>query len=249
MGQPDRLAIVTGTSSGLGRATATCLLRESWHVCGLARRKAVIDDPDYDHLQIDLSNLAETKARVRGRFPDGSVLSSYTRLALVNNAGTLGEVVSIPRLDPERLLASLALNVVAPAFLAGYLASLAGSRPLRIVDISSGAAAKAYPGWGAYCMGKAALRMAGMVLATEGGEVPALALSRISVVSFAPGVIDTPMQERVRASDPGEFPRLSRFVELKEDGALIPPEKPARRIAEILLDDSLPPFSEERFQG
>jgi NAD(P)-dependent dehydrogenase (short-subunit alcohol dehydrogenase family) len=40
----DRLAIVSGTSSGIGLATARLLLDEGWIVHGLSRRDAPVKD-------------------------------------------------------------------------------------------------------------------------------------------------------------------------------------------------------------
>ena len=118
-----------------------------------------------------------------------------------------------------------------------------------MVNVSSGAATKAYPGWGAYCLGKAGLRMASMVGAIEAEEISGLAERDIAVVSFAPGVIETPMQDEVRASDPDHFPRRQRFVELKESGSLLDASLPAAAIADLLDSDDLPRYTETRYGG
>ena len=112
----------------------------------------------------------------------------------------------------------------------------------------SGAAVNPYPGWAAYCAGKAALRMAGQVLGLEAAEVPALAGRDLAVVAYPPHVVATAMQEAIRATSPEQFPRRQKFALLHESGALVTPDGPAAEIAELLGSDGLPPFSERRYE-
>ena len=53
---PPPLALVTGTSSGIGAALAAALLGRGWTVIGLARRAADFDHPDYRHIALDLAD-------------------------------------------------------------------------------------------------------------------------------------------------------------------------------------------------
>ena len=57
MSAGDRLAIVTGTSAGLGAAIATLLLRHDWAVIGIARRPAGLSHPRYRHVTLDLGDV------------------------------------------------------------------------------------------------------------------------------------------------------------------------------------------------
>jgi NAD(P)-dependent dehydrogenase (short-subunit alcohol dehydrogenase family) len=52
----DRLALVTGTSAGLGAAVAAGLLASGWAVVGVARRTNAAADPRYRHLSLDLAD-------------------------------------------------------------------------------------------------------------------------------------------------------------------------------------------------
>lgn len=68
-----------------------------------------------------------------------------------------------------------------------------GSSPqtvARTIMVSSGASTKAYRGWGAYCMSKAALNMMTATLAVEE--------PRVFAVAVRPGVVDTEMQRVIR---------------------------------------------------
>ena len=71
----------------------------------------------------------------------------------------------------------------------------------RVVNISSGAASSPYAGWSVYCASKAGLdhftRCVG--LEQRGQAFP------VTCIALAPGVIDTGMQEVIRASRGGIF--------------------------------------------
>jgi NADP-dependent 3-hydroxy acid dehydrogenase YdfG len=99
---------------------------------------------------------------------------------------------------------------------------------LRILNISSGAAVTAYPGWSVYGGTKAGLdHFSRTVAAEQTGNA-------VKVVSLYPGVIDTGMQETIRHSDPELFPNKERFDKLKSEGQLATPEATARRVLDYL---------------
>jgi NAD(P)-dependent dehydrogenase (short-subunit alcohol dehydrogenase family) len=133
----------------------------------------------------------------------------------------------------------------------GALLAGAAGRPLRIVNVSSGAATRAYAGWSAYCATKAALRMAGQVVAVEADAYPPGAAGPLdlAVVTYEPGVVDTAMQAEVRATPRAAFPALDRFLELHASGRLADPASPAAEIAALLERDGGPRHEERRLNG
>lgn len=52
----------------------------------------------------------------------------------------------------------------------------------------------------------------------------------MEIVHVDPGVMDTGMQERIRASSAKDFPRLSEFKTYQTDGKLRHPDDVARKI-------------------
>lgn len=245
-----RVALVTGASSGIGEAVARELLRRNWRVVGASRRAAVIEDPRYTHLRIDLGNMAELAARMEGAASSLVTDASVVRVALVNSAADPGLLGPLGQIDPVEMLRVHAVNVIAPVWLMGWIVDRATrNSAIRIVNVSSGAALKALPGLGAYGSTKAALRMAGMVLACEldSPDRPDGPHPNATILSYEPGVVDTAMQAAIRASSVETLPIVQVFRRLAAEGLLAPPERPAKEIADYLDRDKHLRFAERRF--
>ena len=247
---PDRrLAIVTGTSSGIGEEVARQLLQRKWEVIGIARRAVAMDRPGYTHSSLDLADGARLtqglEKQVGSRLRDGGL----TRLALVNNAADVALLGQVDQLEPAGMLQAYAVNTVAPVLLMGWVLRTAGPRiPIRIVNVSSGAGVEPIPGLGAYGNTKAALRLAGMVLAAELDMRAAGGTPRDATIwSYEPGVVATPMQDAVRSASAKTVPIVQLFKDLAAQGQLRPAEAPATEIVSYLEADGHPSFSEQRF--
>lgn len=242
----QRLAVVTGTSSGIGEALAHELLRRGWRVVGLSRRPSSFDDRRYTHLQVDLRDVSDLALQVETSVGDLVAGPGMSRLALVNNAADPGLLGPVSGLDAQGLLRVYAVNVAAPVWLMGWLVRRGPPQAsLRIVNVTSGAAVTPFPGLGAYGSAKAALRMAGMVLAAEvaGSSEPP---RDITILSYGPGPVDTPMQATARATPVERFPLREMFQQWATDGQLMPPRVPAMEIATYVEDDGYPAFHECR---
>jgi NAD(P)-dependent dehydrogenase (short-subunit alcohol dehydrogenase family) len=224
-----RSALVTGASQGLGLALARRLAGAGWSL--------VVDARHVDRLDSARSELGEAAigpariVAVAGDITDPhhrhelvAAASSIGPLHLVvNNASTLGAspLPSVLELDVTTLHRILDVNVVAPVAL---IRELVGAGMLHehavVVNISSDAAAGAYPGWGGYGSSKAALDQIGNVLAAERPDW--------RVLTFDPGDMRTEMhQAAFPGEDIGDRPTPEHAAEVLVD--LIDSDRPSGR--------------------
>jgi benzil reductase ((S)-benzoin forming) len=243
------LAVVTGTSSGIGAAVVQVLLRDGWTVIGVSRRQARFDSERYRHIQADLGDLGRLPHLVQAELAPSLRDERWQRIGLVNNAADAGHLRLLEQSDPLQLAHVFAVNAVAPMYLMGALVRLTGARTaLRVVNMSTGAAVRPLPGLSDYGCSKAALRLASMELAAEltAAERPGGPRDNTSVMSYAPGIVDTPMQQTARShSGPWSRP----FVEFHAQGLLQPPDGPASEIAAFLAEERVESFLERRFSA
>jgi len=245
----DRLAIVTGTSRGIGEAAAAQLLERGWDVVGIARHPAPIAHARYRHVAVDLSDtgtLADVVERELGAL---AADPRWRRVGLVNNAAAGSALGPVERIDPAAFARACVVNVVAPTWLMGFaLRRARSSVALRIVNVSTGGATRAFPGLADYCAGKAALRMAGMVVAAEldSDQRTTPAPHDTAILIYEPGTVDTAMQEAARTKSLADYPWGQLFRDFHAKGALVPPSAPAKEIVAFLEGDDLPRLTERR---
>ena len=228
-------ALVTGTSSGIGAAVASELLKRGWTVVGVSRRQAKFGER-YQHLALDLSDVAAAAAidkQLGARLGDGG----WQRVGLVNNAA-VGLAGRVQGLDAGELARSFVLNTVMPLWLMGFVIKRSKA-PVRVVNLSSGAAVRPFPGLAAYCAAKAGLHMAGASVAAE--DAP-----NLHILSYQPGVVDTEMQVATRSKSLEEFPWGTTFRQYHAEGRLVAPERPAAEIVEFLEAEGGERFAEKR---
>ena len=248
----DRIAIVTGTSSGIGAAVAGQLLEKGWDVVGIARRGSVLRHDRFTQVSLDLSNVGHATNTIEQEV--GSILDgrAWQRVALVNNAASAGDPRPIEHLPARGIHEIYDVNVVMPTWLMGFaLRHTPPDGSLRIVNVSTGAAVQPFPGLGAYGGSKAALRMAGMIFGAELGSPERVtpAPGDAAILSYEPGVVDTEMQTGARSHSPKDFPWVGMFKDFKRNGLLVRANVPAAEIVQFLETDQAPRFSERRLGG
>ncbi|HMF94438.1 MAG TPA: SDR family NAD(P)-dependent oxidoreductase [Vicinamibacterales bacterium] len=245
----DRLALVTGTTRGIGAAVAARLIDRGWNVVGIARHGGAIEHARYRHVRFDLADTAALAETIEREL--GSMVSDahWRRIGLVNNAAMSGELGPVEAIDPVDLLQLSAVNWIAPVWLTGFLIRRAdAAAAVRIVNVSSGAAVQAFAGLSAYCSSKAALRMAGMVIAKElDSSLRRTPAPRdTSILSYEPGIVDTDMQTAARTRPLPANPWGVLFRDFAATGSLVAPAAPAAEIVTFLESDGQPGFVEQR---
>ncbi|MFN4123367.1 MAG: SDR family NAD(P)-dependent oxidoreductase [Flavobacteriales bacterium] len=218
---------ITGTSRGIGKALAEKLLEQDQICVEGFSRECTISHPQYKHFTVDLT--ANHGLRNVSFQNDEQAQC----LVLINNAGTLGEIDYIGRVSDESLEKGVYLNLTVPMVLTNrFLMTFETFQGmLIIINISSGAAWNPYDGWGMYCATKAGLDMFAGVLAME---LKIKQKKSVHIFSVAPGVVDTAMQDQIRASNADGFSSLAKFQSLKQDGALQDTHQVASRLIKLI---------------
>ena len=230
--------LITGGGTGIGRALAGRFADKGWRVTIVGRRLNLLQEVARDYPD-KISIISADVGSIQDRQKIVSEAKGTLDL-LVHNAAVLGPVGPILDQSPEDWKSHMATNVEGPLFLTQVLL-LKLVENSRVVNISSGAAHQGIPGWGMYCTSKAALFMLGQLLKDE------LAQRNIWFGSVRPGIVDTPMQEEIRALKPESFPMVEQFRQYKATGALVTSELVAQYLEWLLLEVSGPQLGEREW--
>ncbi|MGI9038198.1 MAG: SDR family NAD(P)-dependent oxidoreductase [Gemmatimonadota bacterium] len=225
------VVVVTGVSRGLGEALFRQLLELGYTIVAISRQftplqsAAATANPRVHLLKADLSSVDDD---FRSALGAALIVAGASRIIFINNAATLGPLERIGSLPPDAMQRAVAVNLAAPAIIAGWLAAYCadGDRELFVLNVTTGAALRPIEGLAAYCTTKAAARMFFDVLAAENPST--------RVEHHDPGVVDTRMQGDLRDAPIGSLSSEDRstFRALWEEGKLKTPDEAALQIIE-----------------
>jgi NAD(P)-dependent dehydrogenase (short-subunit alcohol dehydrogenase family) len=214
-----RIALVTGASRGIGRASAIALAEAGAHVILAARTVGGLEETDDEIRKAGGSatlvpmNLRDFDAIDR---LGASIHERWGRLdAFLGNAGVLGQLTPLAHMEPKTFTEVMEVNVTANWRLIRSLDPLLrASDAGRVLFVTSGAARKHIAYWGAYALSKSALEIMALTYAVE-CEPTAIKVNLIN-----PGPMRTLMR---RKAMPGEDPEY-----------LVKPEEMAYKVVEML---------------
>jgi 3-hydroxy acid dehydrogenase/malonic semialdehyde reductase len=189
-----RTVLVTGASSGIGRAIAQNLLQQGHAVIGVSRdcRKFIRQMDNFSSAQLDLSDLKELPHKIRQlqqKFPEID--------AVVFSAG-MGRFGSMEEFSYPQIEALMTINFTSQVFLTkALLPALKRKANSDLIFIGSEAALKGTRKGAVYCASKFALRGFTQALREECGN------SHVRVCLINPGMVKTPFFEQLNF-EPGD---------------------------------------------
>jgi len=219
MTQP--VALITGASSGIGRAIALKLASANTNLAlvgrDLLKLQAVQQEVNKLGVtarvySIDMARPKEVKPQIE------SIIQAWGRLdTLVNNAGIgyTNSLLDTPLAEWQQVLD---INLTS-AFqcIQAVLPVMRQQQQGTIINIASIAAKNAFPGWGVYSASKAALASLSQTLRAEER------INGIRVTTICPGAVDTPIWDSPTVQ-----------VELNR-AAMLTPDSIAQLVWQILL--------------
>ncbi len=185
----DRYALITGASSGIGKATALAFARAGIHLALVSR--------DQTKLQ-EVANLAATfgvsvkihgldlaqVAQVQGAI--AAIVAGLGPVSILVNCAGMGYTGSLAQtslIDWQQVL-NLNLTSVFQC-IQGVLPTMRQHQQGTIINVTSVAGNQVFPEWGAYCVSKFGLTALSKTLAVEERA------NGIRVVMIAPGAVNT----------------------------------------------------------
>lgn len=184
----------------------------------------------------DLVNYRSLK-RITGKVfqhIDADIAKSIT---LINNAAVIGPIGSIDSLTAEAIVKAYKVNLLSQAIMISEFIKQTQKVSVKktIINISSGAAVRAYGGISLYSSSKAALDQLTHCVRKEQTRQK----YPVKIVALHVCSMDTNMQDKIRAVSEAEFPSIGRFITIKKEGKLTKPNRIADQVIKFLNNTHL----------
>ncbi len=231
-----KVAIITGSASGIGRATAILFTREG--------AKLVLADWNEDGVKETLDLVLKEGGQAMAQKTDVSneedvkklidlALQNYSVIDVVsNNAGITGQLAMLGEQEGEDWYKVYGVNVLGAVFTTKYVAGhMQERRTGAIVNTASVAGIRSGAGGNAYSASKAALINFTQTSACDLGGF------NVRVNAVCPGLIETGMTKFIfdMAREKGKADKLGSRCELRRYGR---PEEIAAAILFLASDDA-----------
>ncbi|QFG68815.1 SDR family NAD(P)-dependent oxidoreductase [Ornithinimicrobium pratense] len=209
---PDRVAVITGASRGIGAHLTRALLGAGWHVAGLSRSGGTpegVEGQPFESFTCDVTDEQAVEATV------ARVVERHGRIdLLVNNAGAIEPEVPLWEADVETWWRVMVINVRGPFLLTrAVVPHMIGAGGGRVINLNSGSGTRESALLTAYHASKSALAR------LTGGTALAGAEHGVLAFDLAPGVIESDMTHsmelhrgRTEWTDPEDLKALALAI-------------------------------------
>ncbi|UPM42368.1 SDR family oxidoreductase [Halocatena salina] len=241
----DKTVLITGCSSGVGRATATAFLEEEWTVYATARNTEDIEslaDVGCETAPLDVTDEDSITAVV------DRILDEQGQIdCLVNNAG-YGQFGPVEDVPTELLDAQFDVNVYGPHRLVrAVLPSMREHGTGTIVNVSSVVGRVSVPGMGVYSASKHALEALSDALRSE-VEDDGVAVSLVQAGPVSTEFADRADSELSKLDQSDTYDAVYTFYEDTEMfGGQSPVAVPPETVAETILEAGVSPNPDARY--
>lgn len=254
----SHLVIITGASRGYGRSLAVSFarrLKKPLHLVLAARSAADLEETralvlaaraeretTCDLVALDCTGDSYSLVTACDQMFKDSGSDKYTDVIFVSNAGVLGQLGTIGsnEISVELLESAYKVNLLSPSFMMSEFVKKFKSsehvKRLAVVNISSLWAVEPAKTFSLYCASKAGMEMFTRSLAEEAKCWPEHAHGpSLKVLNFAPGPLDTQMQEIIRTTDSADKDVRSWSLDAHATGKLVDPEVSAQKCVKLVI--------------
>ena len=255
---------ITGASRGFGRSAAIALGvkfgkdlseivlfgRDSTEL-EETRRLVLAESPSTQILiapSLDLANLDDIEnafSKAADMIQRNSQVEALdeikpkNRLILINNAGNGNPIANLQDLtDLPSIRSAIDLNVTSCIWITSVFLRIAEQKmrckDAVVVNVSSLAALQPFASMGIYSIGKAARDMLHRVVAEEHKE----GAFRVKTLNYAPGPMDTKLQDEMRSSASMNGSIKSFFNEMAEKNTWVKIDDSSRKLAKLLFENT-----------
>lgn len=225
-------ALITGASSGIGKATALAFAKAGIHLALVGRnpqklevvaQQARLLGVEARVFIVDLAEVSQVREKI------AAIAAELPKLDIViNNAGMgyTNGLLETPLADWQRVID---LNVTSVfQVIQGVLPTLRSQKQGTIINLSSVAAHQAFPNWGLYCVSKFGLLALTKTLAAEERSYG------IRAISMSPGSVHTELWDTDTVQ--ADFDRSAMLTpEVVADSILYAAQMPQGAVIEELI--------------
>jgi len=174
-----KIAVITGSSSGIGKAITELLLENDYKIYGISRDESIINNPNFIQIKADLLDLTFYKEVEK-------IINETHIDLLVNNAGVITKQKGL-EFTEDVFEKTFGTNFKAPILLTQALKNKLNNS--LVINISSVSDRLVGEGSGIYCASKSALN--------KYFETIALEEKAIKFISILPSYVDTPLLHKL----------------------------------------------------